>query len=61
MELSNPNTLACPSVRPYVHMSISYPCVGVNIGVFHGVAGVARATPGLIELPSAGKGIEVSR
>ena len=31
------------------------------IGVFHGVAGVARATPGLMELPSTGKGIEVNR
>ena len=31
------------------------------IGVFHGVAGVAHATPGLMELPSTGKGIEVSR
>ena len=30
-------------------------------GVFHGVAGVARATPGLMELPSTGNGIEVSR
>ena len=28
------------------------------IGVFHGVAGVARATPGLKELPSTGKGID---
>ena len=32
-----------------------------TIGVFHGVAGVARATPGLMELSSTGKGIEVSR
>ena len=31
------------------------------IGVFHGVAGVARATPGLMELPSTGKGIKVNR
>ena len=35
--------------------------VTVGIGVFHGVAGVARATPGLMELPSTGKGSEVSR
>ena len=33
----------------------------VPLGVFHGVAGVARITPGLMELPSTGKGIEVSR
>ena len=32
-----------------------------NICVFHGVAGVARATPGLMELQSTGKGIEVTR
>ena len=32
-----------------------------TIGVFHGVAVVARATPGLMELPSTGNGIEVSR
>ena len=31
------------------------------IGVFHGVAGVARATPGFMELPSTSKGSEVSR
>ena len=28
-----------------------------TIGVFHGVAGVARATPRLMKLPSAGKEI----
>merc|ERR1712062_175174 len=33
----------------------------ISIGVFHGVAGVARATPGLMELPSTGKVIEVNR
>ena len=35
--------------------------LAIIIGVFHGVAGVARATPGLMELPSTGKGIEVNR
>ena len=35
----------------------------LSIGVFHGVAGVAHTTPGLMELPSTGigKGIEVNR
>ena len=45
---------------PYIlvpYLSIIF----VTIGVFHGVAGVARATPGLMELPSTGKGIEGSR
>ena len=32
-----------------------------DIGVFHGVAGVARATPGPAERSSAGNGIDVSR
>ena len=32
----------------------------MNIGVFYGMAGVENATPGLIELPSIGKGIEVN-
>ena len=31
------------------------------IGVFHGVAGVARATPGPAEQSSASNGIDVSR
>ena len=35
--------------------------VTIPIGVFHGVAGVARATPGLAEQSSAGNGIDVSR
>ena len=45
--------------RPH-HATVSCETPG-SIGVFHGVAGVARATPGLMELPSTGKGIEVSR
>ena len=37
--------------RNYLGLAVSS-----SIGVFHGVAGVARATPGLMELPSTGKG-----
>ena len=33
----------------------------ILIGVFHGMAGMAAAMPGLINFPSAGKEIEANR
>ena len=35
--------------------------IGTDIGVFHAMAGMAAAMPGLFKFPSAGKEIEASR
>ena len=43
------------------HSEPAHSVLAFLIGVFHGVAGVAHATPGLMELPSTGKEIEASR
>ena len=49
------------SVTSMIQLSTKAEPINAAIGVFHGMAGMAAAMPGLINFPSAGKEIEANR
>ena len=57
----DPAGVGQPVVGQGLHQAGVHHTEGVGIGVFHYMAGMAAAMPGLIKFPSAGKKIEANR